>query len=104
VTTGLDFARPLLLAFIFGFSIAIGVSLFVLPLTSQHDVSIGVQQYAVTVQRVLEAQAAYLRDSQDRPQKKEREDSARGTLKSAMTALIGVHDKVHGDLLYARSE
>lgn len=35
VATGLDFVRQLLLAFIFGFSIAIGVSLFVLPLTSR---------------------------------------------------------------------
>jgi hypothetical protein len=61
---GLAFTRQLLLAFLFGFAIATGVSILVLPITSRRNVFTGVRNYAAAIKAVLDAQAAFFRDSQ----------------------------------------
>jgi hypothetical protein len=56
--------RQLLLAFLLGFAIATGVPILILSITSRRNVFIGARNYAAAIKAVLEAQAAFFRDSQ----------------------------------------
>jgi hypothetical protein len=55
VTIGLDFIKELLLAFLFGFTIATGVSLLILPITNRRNFFMGTQKYAATIEAILGA-------------------------------------------------
>jgi hypothetical protein len=127
VTIGLDFIKELLLAFLFGFTIATGVSLFILPITNRRNFFMGTQKYAATIEAILGAQKDHVRahhdhlarqsrsrafdlPQQEQPQNSgyrissQRDESKANRLKSAMISLIGIHDNLHGDLVYAKNE
>lgn len=129
VTEGLDFIRRLLLAFLFGFAIAIAVSLFILPITSRRDLFKDTVTYAQAIRDVFKAHTAYVQVVQDldpqqlakasetainTPSEEEQATSASSRAKVAtqetinfnlaMAALVGVHDKMAADLALAESE
>lgn len=126
VSEGVAFVRQLLLAFIFGFAIATGISLLILPITNRRNFFMGAQKYAATIESILEGQKAYLRShhknlahqyqspASDMPHRNQSQNLGGGNtdaeelkakqLKSTMVSLIGTHDKLHGDLAYAKNE
>ena len=80
ITEGLEFTKQLLLAFLLGFAIATGVSLFILPITSRRNVFKEVKKYVVIIQVVLKARADYLEASQDHLLQKEKSLKMQGTM------------------------
>ena len=125
VEQGLDFIKRLLIAFLLGFAVATGVSLLIVPFTSRQNVFKDIMAYAKAIHRVFETQTAYVQVAQHPPwlsiaatsdedidgpsderhcQQPPVRTSARGDLKSAMAALIGIHDKMAADLALAKSE
>lgn len=112
IASGLAFVKQLLLAFLFGFAIATGVSLLILPITNRRNFSMGSQKYAATIEDILEAQKAYMsarHAEHQQPNSSERtavgsEEAKASVLKSSMISLISTHDRLHGDLMYAKNE
>jgi hypothetical protein len=96
----------------FGFAIATGVSLLILPITNRHNFFLGTQKYTTTIEDVLKALKAYVQALQDEDQHKvsgERtglgnNKAAASVLRSTMISFIGTHDRLHGDLIYAKNE
>ena len=130
VTDGLAFIRQLFLAFLFGFSIATGVALLVLPITNRRNIFKGVLNYVEGVDKILGLEQAFIQSVQqcslvedesgrkigqpiapDERAKTSNEacetlsvDNATTALKSSMAALIALHDRIAGDLRYAKFE
>lgn len=64
LTYGLHFVKQLLSAFLIGFAIAAGVSLFILPMTSRGNFLNRIRRYPASVSNILDAQIAYIRCSE----------------------------------------
>lgn len=114
ISSGLDFVKQVLITFMLGFAVATCVSLFVLPITNRRNFFLGGQKYVATIEEILGAQRSYIRAHCSQNQPKESSDESdtirgnaeamAGALNSQMVSLIGIHDTLHGDLSYAKTE
>ena len=109
------FAVELLLkAFLTGFAIATGVSLFLYPiLTTRDSVFLGITRFTRTLQGAIKAQAAYLEsleksDAFGAPDKNKdllhKLPPEAQKLKAATKGLGEIYGKLHGDLTFAKRE
>jgi hypothetical protein len=123
---GLDFVSRLLKGFMIGFAIATGVSLLIFPITSRGDMFHDLKGYAASVEAVLQAQIEFVEGSSEtrlfkgrgllrrartykstRDGQNEDQDDLQAKekkLQGAMTKLNGLHNKLHADLFYSKSE
>ncbi|EHY56249.1 uncharacterized protein HMPREF1120_04338 [Exophiala dermatitidis NIH/UT8656] len=133
VEQGLGFIKQLLIAFLLGFSIATGISLLIVPISSRCNVLKDIIAYAQVIDNVFEAQKAYIQiaegptglkgatisDNGVDVQFSERHDhqhplrkttdgadtnEKQSELNRSMAALIAIHDKLANDLILAESE
>ncbi|KAJ6042014.1 uncharacterized protein N7446_013080 [Penicillium canescens] len=126
LAAGLDFVARLLKGFMIGFAIATGVSLLILPITSRGDMFHDLKGYAASVEALLQAQISFVEDSSEtllfkgsgllrrartyestRDVKNDDEDDLQAKekkLQGAMAKLNGLHNKLHADLFYSKSE
>ena len=127
MSQGISFAKSLLEAFLTGFAIAAGVSLFVVPTSSRKVVHKEMADYIAAVRGCLKANTVYMHtleqpstessetnhmtedEEKDRqPQKIEKLEKnlspeAKG-LKGAIACLGALHSKLHIDLDFAKKE
>ncbi|KAL5339387.1 MFS transporter [Aspergillus crustosus] len=111
LSEGLEFVSRLLKGFMLGFAVAIGVSLFVYPVTSRGHVFEDFRKYAQRIDEVLQSQldfvieypVAWCRrlDSDLAPPDVELK---KNRLQAAMVQLDTLHGKLHTDLFYAEDE
>ena len=128
MTAGISFAKRLMEAFLTGFAIATGVSLFIFPISVRMTFFKQSAGFIAAVQVTLKAQIAYLQtlekkdmfrtstdsDEDEKIQKsskhkKSREVKANGSaeaqgLKSAIGALGELYGKMHADVTFAKRE
>ncbi|KAL2357495.1 hypothetical protein BJ546DRAFT_964334 [Cryomyces antarcticus] len=115
---GISFAQKLLEAFLTGFAIATGVSLFIIPMTSREVVFKEMTGYVMALRGPLKASTKYLRsleqvdmftpptldgEADNAEQKKKRRPEAEA-LKTAVAGIAALHGKLHGDLPFAKRE
>lgn len=129
MSQGISFAKSLLEAFLTGFAIAAGVSLFVVPMTSRKVVHKEIADYIAAVRGCLKVNTVYMhtlehtdmfsvpsetdddvegKGKEATPQKAERTEiqlsaEAKG-LKDAIAGLGALHSKLHVDLGFAKKE
>jgi hypothetical protein len=125
LVAGLDFVARLLKGFMIGFAIATGVSLLIRPITSRGDMFHDLKGYAASVEAVLQAQILFVEGSSEtrlfkgsgllrraRTYKSTRDvqdddddlQAKEKKLQGAMAKLNGLHNKLHADLFYSKSE
>ncbi|PNS19552.1 hypothetical protein CAC42_7396 [Sphaceloma murrayae] len=112
MTQGISFARRLLEAFMTGFGIGTGVSLFIFPVTMRQVVFKEMAGYIMTLRKVMGAHITYLESLQednmftrtptglpDRPRTPQAQ-----AIKDIMAALGALHGKLSVDLALAKRE
>lgn len=109
-----SFVYRLLTAFLTGFGIAVGVSLFVFPLNSRQVVFKGMHGYISSLRAVLSANREYMHSLESTDmfaaqrtntagEKPERSPEAQ-TVKTKMQSLTALHGKMAADLPFAKRE
>ncbi|PGH11059.1 hypothetical protein AJ79_05101 [Helicocarpus griseus UAMH5409] len=133
MSRGLIMVKQITLAFIIGFLIASGVSLFIIPVASRDLLFQSLKAYPATVNSLLNAQIAYVkRSKKDGPWKLTRastltrqgtfdnmlsrqataarqgqavpQDKRAQALRTAMNRLNSLHSNMHAQLYYAKQE
>ncbi|PWY75463.1 MFS transporter [Aspergillus heteromorphus CBS 117.55] len=126
LSEALSFVARLLKGFMIGFSIAIGVSLFILPITCRGHVFQDVKGYVAQIDAVLQAQIGFvkgtseawtggqglLKRSRTARSMREMENHTEGSdleskqkqLTAAITKLNALHGKLQSDLMYSKDE
>ena len=124
MAAGISFTERLLEAFLTGFAIATGVSLFIFPTTARMTFFKQSTGFIQLIQNTLEAQMAYLqsleKDDMFAPPnggkrgenyskaKKEASKPVHNleaqNLKAAIAGLEGLHGKIHADIAFAKRE
>lgn len=103
IAAGESFARRLLLAFITGFGIAAGVSLFVFPVSSRKVVMKEMTGYVMSIRGLLKAEMSYLHSLETVDMFRET-SPATGRLKAAVAGLKALHGKMFQDLVFAKRD
>ncbi|RAH69061.1 uncharacterized protein BO66DRAFT_325161 [Aspergillus aculeatinus CBS 121060] len=125
LSDGLSFVSRLLKGFMLGFAIAIGVSLFILPITSRGHVFEDIKGYVAQIDAVLRAQIDFVGESPDvwtgdqsllsrtRTARSVGEAGNNGgsnlgakkrALGAAITKLNALHGKLQSDMFYSKDE
>ncbi|PYH99783.1 hypothetical protein BO71DRAFT_138129 [Aspergillus ellipticus CBS 707.79] len=125
LSEGLDFVSRLLKGFMLGFAIAIGVSLFILPITCRGYVFEDIKGYVAQIDTVLQSQIGFVKGTSEawtggqgllkrsRTARSMREmennpgsdlESRQKLLTASITKLNGLHGKLQSDLLYSKDE
>lgn len=103
IASGESFARRLLIAFLTGFAIAAGVSLFVFPVSSRKVVFKEMTGYIMSIRGLIKAQSAYLHSLEDVDPFRETSPAA-GPFKAAVAGLKALHGKLSQDLTFAKRD
>jgi hypothetical protein len=114
MSAGITFTKRLLEAFLTGFAIATGVSLFVIPTTSRQVVFRDFTEYFAALQGGLNAYRAYFHSLEkeegvnksfmvDIKKPDDKNPKATG-VKDAIGAILAIHGKFQADLTYAKRE
>ncbi|TKA79513.1 hypothetical protein B0A55_02439 [Friedmanniomyces simplex] len=108
------FAQKLLEAFLTGFAVSTGVSLFVFPLTSRGVVFNDITAYIASLRGCMQANLDYMRSLEDSDMFAPHRVNTAGdevagskeaaTFKAKMQALTGLHAKLNMDLPFAKRE
>ncbi|PYH85653.1 hypothetical protein BO82DRAFT_302115 [Aspergillus uvarum CBS 121591] len=125
LSDGLSFVSRLLKGFMLGFAIAIGVSLFILPITSRGHVFEDIKGYVAQIDAVLRAHIEFVGESPDmwtgnqsllsrtRTARSVAEAGNNGVsnleakkkaLGAAVTKLNALHGKLQSDMFYSKDE
>lgn len=117
VAEGLVFVRRLLITFLIGLSVAIGVSLLILPITSRRNVFRALDTYASNANELLDAQIEFVKeranDLSEIVDEKCRETSnsstqprgdREGLIARKLNALGGVISRINAELTYTEVE
>lgn len=125
LSDGLSFVSRLLKGFMLGFAIAIGVSLFILPITSRGHVFEDIKGYVAQIDAVLRAHIDFVGESPDvwtgdqsllsrtRTARSVGEagnnggsslEAKKGALGAAITKLNALHGKLQSDMFYSKDE
>ena len=117
MTVGIAFVKRLLEAFLTGFAIATGVSLFVFPISSRDVIFKEAAEYIASLQATLKSQTKFFETLESADMfrtatgSNERDENGQNAavlgaqdLKAKLTALIAIHAKMAGDLTFAKRE
>lgn len=111
VSAGLDFVRRLLITFLIGLSAAVGVSLFILPITSRRNVFKALDAYTNALDGLFDAQIAFVSDkahtASEIPTEKPGKGDTRsleGVIEARLSALGGILSKIKAELNYTKIE
>lgn len=103
---GMAFVKQLLITFLTGFAIAIGVSLFILPVTSRMTVEKQMGGMLKLLKGCLASQAAFLTSIESTPDDKPsaKEEASTQKLRSAIISAGELFGKIRLELGFARKE
>lgn len=121
MSQGIAFAKRLLEAFLTGFGISTGVSLFIIPMTSRTVVFKEITGYLGALRGALQAHKAYIQslettdmfgrayESTEKDTKGKKSAKPKGrpeaeAVKKIMAVITELHGKLHGDLPFAKRE
>ena len=117
ISEGLAFVSQVLKTFLIAFSIATGISLFILPMTSRRNVFKDLNNYVPVIEASFVAQVSYVRHKragsyrscsvqadQSHGRSVSPTMSKTAAIASAIKGLRSLHEKLHGELSYTRTE
>lgn len=113
ISEGLDFVRRLLVTFLIGLAVATGVSLFIMPITSRRNTFKALNDFAITVNELMNAQTEFVREhlgvqNQTADEKPSQlplpTQSGADKIASTLDTLRSLLSKVNAELVYIKIE